>query len=107
MILIVFSSGLMFPWGQPLMSIVMTPCAYSNGLFDHNNFLYLLCIGQARAAAARGDIAAANSFARSAKSMINYSICIGIITIIIIAVIMGVYFGLVVKQLYDLDDDYD
>lgn len=58
---------------------------------------------QARSSVARGDMTSAHTQARSAKQMINVSIGIGIASIILAAVIIGVYVGVF---LHNLDFDW-
>ncbi|CAG5116601.1 unnamed protein product [Candidula unifasciata] len=57
----------------------------------------------ARSALARGDVAAAHSYANSAKSMVTISIIVGIIAFIVVGIIIGVYVGIVVNSLRDYD----
>ncbi|KAH9490115.1 Proline-rich transmembrane protein 1 [Bulinus truncatus] len=75
-------------------AILVTLCC-----FWPTGIIAILRASEARSAMARGDVAAAASHSRSAKSMVTISIVIGVISIILLTIILGVYFGLLMSSI--------
>ncbi|XP_064599988.1 proline-rich transmembrane protein 1-like [Liolophura sinensis] len=79
------------------LAVFVTLCC-----FWPTGILAIMKASDARSSVARGDMTTAHSQARSAKQMINVSIGIGIASIILVAIIVGVYVGVI---LHNLDFD--
>ncbi|XP_012941469.1 proline-rich transmembrane protein 1 [Aplysia californica] len=89
------------PQDHMCAAIFVTLCC-----FWPTGIVAIMRASDARAAVARGDMVGANSYARSAKSMITISVVIGIIAVIVMAIIIGVYVGVVLENIHDNDYRY-
>ncbi|ESO95473.1 hypothetical protein LOTGIDRAFT_160626 [Lottia gigantea] len=67
--------------------------------FWPTGIIAILKASEAKSSYARGDIGGANLNAKSAKQMINISIIVGVISFVLVAVILGLYIGLILNNL--------